>query len=364
MSEQNAFDEAKAGAFAERLFGAGIAAAELATVYVGDQLGLYRSLSEAGPSTFGELARHSGIHPRYAQEWLEQQAAAGILEVDDASAAAERRRYTLPPEHAAGLVDRDSPFSIAPLATAAIACVKALPSLMEAYRNGGGVAWEDFGREMIEAQGDFNRPWQLLQLGSEYLPALEDVHALLQSGARVADVACGAGWAAIAIAKAYPKARVVGFDVDAYSIELARRNATEAGVADRVSFEVADGAGLATRGPFDLGIIVEAVHDMSRPVEVLAAVREALKPGGSLIVADERVGEAFSAPADEVERLMYAVSILCCLPAGMSEQPSAATGTVIRPGTMRRYAKEAGFKDAAELESIEHPFLRFYRLTA
>lgn len=154
MSEQNAFDEAKAGAFAERLLGAGIAAAELATVYVGDQLGLYRSLSEAGPSTFGELARHSGIHPRYAQEWLEQQAAAGILEVDDASAA-ERRRYTLPPEHAAGLVDRDSPFSIAPLATAAIACVKALPSLMEAYRNGGGVAWEDFAREMIEAQGDF-----------------------------------------------------------------------------------------------------------------------------------------------------------------------------------------------------------------
>ncbi|HEX9775380.1 MAG TPA: class I SAM-dependent methyltransferase [Actinomycetota bacterium] len=351
--------------FVGRLFTAGLQAWELLTVYIGDKFGLYAALHDDGPATPPDLAARTGVAGRYAQEWLEQQAAAGIVEVEDASAAPQERRYSLPDAHAEALVKPESPYSIAPLAKITGAIAGTLPKLAEAFRTGGGVDWASFGSEAIEAQGDFNRPWLLMSLGSEFLPAVPDVHARLSdtaNPARVADVACGAGWAAIAIARAYPHLTVDGFDLDEYSIGLARKNAADAGVADRVTFETRDAADPANRGRYDLAVVIEAIHDLSRPVEVLGAVRAMLAPGGTAIIADERVGEVFTAPADEIDRFMYAASILCCLPAGLSDEPSAATGTVMRPDTLRRYAGEAGFGATTVLDQIEHPMLRFYRL--
>jgi SAM-dependent methyltransferase len=170
------------------------------------------------------------------------------------------------------------------------------------------------------------------------------------------------GWAGISIAKAYPNVSVVGLDPDDSSIALARRFAAENEVSGRTTFEVHDASKPLPGGPFDLVIVVEAVHDMSRPVEVLRSIRESLAPGGTVIVADEKVGETFTAPGDEIERFMYGVSVLMCLPAGMSEQPSVGTGTVMRPDTFRRYATEAGFSRVEVLDQIDHPMLRFYRL--
>ena len=246
-----------------------------------------------------------------------------------------------------------------------MAAIQTLPQVLHAFRTGGGVPWSAYGPDMIESQGDGNRPWLRQLLGAEYLPAIRDVDARLRSEppARVADVACGVGWASIAIARAYPKVRIDGFDPDESSIEIARRLAKEAGVDDRVRFEVRDAATIGKEGPYDLAIVIESVHDLSRPVEVLAGIRRSLSPGASLIVADEKVGESFTAPGDDVERLMYGFSFLVCLPAGMQERPSAATGTVMRPDTLRRYAREAGFKDVEVLDQVEHDFLRFYRLT-
>jgi 2-polyprenyl-3-methyl-5-hydroxy-6-metoxy-1,4-benzoquinol methylase len=279
--------------------------------------------------------------------------------------AAGEGRYSLPPAHAEALIDLDSRFSISPLARTLVAAAQALPQVMQAFRTGGGVEWSGYGPDMIESQGDFNRPWILNLLGTEYLPSIPDVHSRLQGDppARVADVACGVGWASIAIARAYPKVRIDGFDPDERSIEIARGLAKEAGVEDRVRFEVRDGAAIGTDGPYDLAIVIESIHDMSRPVEVLAGIRQSLGTGGTLIVADERVAESFTAPGDMVERLMYGFSFLVCLPSGLSEQPSAATGTVMRPDTLRRYAEEAGFKGVDILDQVQHDFLRFYRLT-
>jgi 2-polyprenyl-3-methyl-5-hydroxy-6-metoxy-1,4-benzoquinol methylase len=216
---------------------------------------------------------------------------------------------------------------------------------------------------MVEAQGDFNRPWLVGSLGTEYLPSIPDLHERLRGGAAVADVACGVGWAGISLAKAYPNVTVVGYDPDEPSIELASRNAEDAGVADRVRFEVRDGADLAGEGPYDLAIVVESIHDMAHPVAVLGAIRRMLKPGGTLIVADERVEDSFTAPASETERLFYAYSVLCCLPSAMEDETWAATGTVMRRSTFEGYAREAGFEDVSVLP-IEHDFLRFYRLDA
>ena len=350
-------------ALVERLFAAGLGMAEVLTVYLGDTLGLYRALERAEGTTAPELAKETGIFERYAREWLEQQAAAGILEVVDASAEADQRRYLLPPGHIEPLLDLDSPYSIAPLCKSFVAVSGAMPALVDAFRSGGLVPWSAYGSDMVEAQGDFNRPWLVGSLGTEYLPSIPDLHARLSSepGAKVADVACGVGWAAIALAKAYPNITVDGFDLDEPSIEIASRNAQEAGLADRVRFEARDGAHPGSKGTYDLAIVVEAIHDLSQPVSVLRGIREMLKPGGTLIVADERTEDSFTAPASETERLFYAYSVLCCLPSAMEDETSAGTGTVMRKSTFEGYAKEAGFDEVSVLP-VEHDFLRFYRL--
>jgi SAM-dependent methyltransferase len=361
MAEQEVAEQAEA--LGSRLFEAGLGALDIASVYVGDRLGLYRALAEAGPATVAELAGRAGIHERYAREWLEHQAVTGILEVDDHSGAADERRYTLPAGHAEALTKPDSLFSVAPMARSLVSAAQSIPKVLQAFRTGGGVPWGDFGSDMIESQGDFNRPWLVNQLGSEFLPAMPDVHRRLQADppGRVADVACGVGWAAISIAKAYPKVLVEGFDPDESSIEQARRFAKEAGVEDRVRFELRDGVSLGKEGPFDLAVVIEAIHDLARPVDILTAVRRSLAPGGTLLVADERVADEFTAPGDDVERFMYGVSIFVCLPGGLAEQPSAGTGTVMRAGTLREYAMRAGFREV-EVLPFEPGLLRFYRL--
>ena len=356
-------DEAATEAFVGRLFDASVGAFDILAVYLGDRLGLYRALATGTMTSPAELAARAGIDERYAREWLEQQAVTGILEVDDAATDPHARRYHLPRGHAEALVDPESPFSMAPLARSLVACVSVMPQLLEAYRTGGGVPWSAYGTDGIQAQGDFNRPWLISSLGTEYLPAVTDVHQRLTSRppARVADVACGVGWAAISIARAYPGVLVDGFDLDEESIALATANAAEAGVADRVTFHVRDAADPGLSGRYDLAIIVEAVHDLSRPVAVLSAMRRMLAPGGVVIVADEKTSDSFSAPGDATERLLYGFSITCCLPAAMTERPTAATGTVMRLSTMRRYADEAGF-GSLDVLPLEHDLLRFYRL--
>jgi SAM-dependent methyltransferase len=352
-------------AFVGRIFEAGVAAFDLLSVVIGDQLGLYKALARDGSATSGELAARAGIAERYAREWLEQQAASGILLVDDAAAAPDQRRFTLPVGHAEALTKPDSPYSIAPMARAIAACARVLPQLLDAFRSGGGVEWSDYGRDMIEAQGDSNRPWLVNTFGSEYLPAVPDVHERLTADppARVADVACGVGWASIAIARAYPNARVDGFDLDPLSIELARANAEAAGVGDRVTFETRDAGHPKAAGRYDLAVMIEALHDVSKPVEVLEAMRGMLAPGGTAIIADEKTADTFTAPADLTERLFYGFSITCCLPAAMTDTPSAGTGTVMRVDTLRKYAEAAGFRTAEVLDDLEHDALRFYRLT-
>ena len=344
-----------ADALAERIFASAIASFDIAGIYLGDRLGWYRSLADDGPATADELAARTGSDARYAREWLEQQAVGGLLEVD------AEHRFSLPVGHRDVLVDPESLSLMAPLSRMVVAALGQLSRVADAYRSGAGHGWEAYGADMREGQAAFNRPALTHLLGEEWLPAVGDVHERLRSDppAQVIDIGCGAGWSTLAIARAYPRARVMGIDLDAPSIEAARRHAAETGVGDAVEFRHADAASLD--GQADLALIIEAVHDMSNPVPVLRAVRESLAEGGSLIVVDERVAETFTAPGDDLERFMYGWSITTCLPDGRSREPSVATGTVMRPDTLRRYASEAGF-GSVEILPIENDFFRFYRL--
>ncbi len=348
-----------AEALAGRLFEAGLAAIELATIDLGCRLGLYQALATDGALSAPELAKAAGIGPRYAREWLEQQAACGLLTVDRVDAGPDERRYELPAGAAEVLLDPHSLAYARPMAELPAVLGRVSGQLEQAYRTGGGVPYADYG--FHEVQGAFNRPVFEKLLAAEWLPAIGDVEAMLQAGATVAELGCGEGWAAIALAEAYPNTTVHGYDLDDASIAAARRHAAEAGLADRVSFDVADVADVADAAPVDIVFCFEMVHDLARPVDALRTARRLVGDRGPVIVMDERAGETFTAPADPVEQFLYGASVLHCLPVGMASQPSAGVGTVMRPDVFRGFAAEAGF-GRCEVLDIDHPMFRFYRL--
>lgn len=348
-------------AFAERVFGSMIGTTEVFGIYVGERLGLYRSLAQDGAATSAELADRVGMAERYAREWLEHQAAIGYLTVDDPSASADQRRFALPEAHAEVLVNPDSLMYLGGVARMTVASIGAMPALLEAYRTGGGVSWSHFGEDMFHGQGETNRPLFLASLGTEWLPQIPGVDEALKNGGRVADVGCGTGWSSIAIALAYPEATVDGFDIDDASVELAQRNAADMGVADRVHFYAQDAATADPGDGYDLALAFECIHDMPDPVSVLGAMRMLVGDRGRVVVVDEGVDEVFSIPASDIDKMMYGYSLMVCLPDGMAHEGSVGTGTVMRPATLRGYAQKAGFSDI-EILPIEHEVFRSYLL--
>jgi 2-polyprenyl-3-methyl-5-hydroxy-6-metoxy-1,4-benzoquinol methylase len=351
-----------ADTLAERLTGATLGALELLSVYLGAELGLYRALVQNGPQTADELARAAGIAPRYAHEWLEQQAVAGLLDVEDAGVDPAERRYSLSAEHARVLAAPDDATHVAPFAHMIAGIGQVLPRVVEAYRTGAGVPYHAYGRDFRHGQGHINRPAFTHELPTAWLAAMPDVVTRLRAGgARVADVGCGQGWSTIALARAFPAARVDGLDADDASIAEARRHAAQAEVGDRARFLAGDASELAQHGPYDLILILEALHDMARPGEALGAARAALAPSGTLLVVDERVADSFTAPGDEVERMMFGWSVSHCLPTQMVDQPSAALGTALRADTVRELAAEAGY-GRVEVLPVHNDFFRLYRL--
>jgi hypothetical protein len=292
--------------FADRLRSQMLAALELYAIALGDRLGLYRTLGDGLLRSSAALARELGLTERYVREWLEQQAVAGVLEVDDADAGPSTRRYRLPAAHAPALLDPTEPSYVA----ASLRSVAFLPlelgDVIELFRTGGGLEWRAVEYELEESR-DSNRSTFERGLAS-WIRAAPSVHERLSDATgpcQVADVGCGAGWSSLAIADAYPVVGVHGVDANAHSIELARKHAREAGLAERVTFAVADAAHLEG-GPYDLVCFFECLHDLPRPVDALRRARERLAPGGAVIVGDEKAAEAFTAPGDELERLLYA----------------------------------------------------------
>ncbi len=368
MGAEEAGDPA---ALSGRLFGDLAGALELLTVYLGERLGLYQALEGGGPATSAELAARTGTVERYIREWLEHHAASGLLEVDDAAAGPLARRYSLPAGHAPVLADtgdvRYQGFSGVELVRAA----RWMPAVAEAMRGGGAPPPQPWAPE---GRPEFNRAVYLNLLGKQWLPAIADVDLRLRGEppARVADLACGTGWSSIAMAQDYPLISVDGFDLDADAVRAARRNAEQAGLAERVTFTVADASGLGVSGPgvsgpgvsgrYDLVTILEGLHDMSRPVDALRVARGLLREPGCVIVADELVEDAFTAPASVQEQYHYAWSVVACLPAAMGDPDTAATGAVMRPATLRGYASQAGFRDT-EILPVQAGTLRLYRLT-
>lgn len=355
MSEQDGTE-----ALADRMFRNMTGALELYTIYLGERLGFYRVLAASGPLTPAELAAATGTAERYVLEWLEHHAVSGLLTVDDVAAGPRERRYSLPPAHVPVLADPDDIRYCAFNGTELARAGRSLPDLVTAFRTGDApppLAWEPEGRP------DYNRALFLKLLGRQWLPAIAEVDSRLRAepAARVADLACGAGWSSIAMALAYPLIRVEGFDLDKDVIVAAGRNAADFGVADRVTFTATDASAAGMSGRYDVVTIIEGLHDMSRPVDALRVARGLIGSSGWVVIGDEAVEDSFTAPGSLRESYHYGWSVVGCLPAVMGDPQSAATGAVMRPATLRRYAEQAGFA-CVEVLPIEDDELRFYLL--
>lgn len=343
----------------ERLIESATAALEMFSIHLGRTLGLYDLLADVGPMTPVQLAEKADIDARYAREWLEQQAVAGFVNLHGGAADADARTFELDDEQVALFVRADDPSHVSPLASMLAGVGGVLDEVVDAYRTGAGVPYADYGATFRQAQGAINRPAFTHDLVGSWIPAVPGLDARLRSGARIADLGAGLGWSTLALTQAYPDATVIGIDSDEGSIVDARQIAAARSVD--VSYIVADASKLKDHGPFDLVTILEALHDMANPVEVLAAARAALGPDGMVLIADELVADDFGPNGDLLERMMYGWSVVHCLPASRVEEPSAAIGTVIRRSTVEEMARGAGFRTVS-IPDADAGFFRLYAL--
>ena len=332
-----AINETKLNDFMGRFVGDLGAVMHAATVVVGDQLGLYKRLAE-GATDVESLARLTETDPRYLREWLSAQAASGYVQYDPAT-----KRFSLSEEQAFALAQEGSPAFIPGAFQIAVAQFKAIPKMMQAMRTGLGLGWHEHDAALFHGTERFFRPGYAANLVTNWLPALEGVEACLKAGARVADIGCGHGASTIIMAQAHPSSTFVGFDYHEPSIEHARKAASDAGLGDRVSFEVARAQDFPGTD-YDLVAMFDCLHDMGDPVGAAAHVRTSLKPDGTWLIVEPFANDRLEDNLNPVGRIFYSASTFICTPASRSQEVGACLGAQAGEQRLREVVTQGGFK--------------------
>ena len=305
------------------------------SIAVGHRLGLYQALAE-GPATPEEFAERTGCHPRYLTEWLRGQAAGGYAAYEPTTG-----RFSLTEEQAFCLADPEGP-NVAAAFRFALAMLRAEPRIAEAFRSGEGFGWHEHDDDVFVGVDVFYRPGYVAELVPNWIPALDGVDAKLTAGARVADVGCGLGSSSVLMAEAYPRARVVGSDYHARSIELARKKAADAGLADRLTFEVGT-AQTFSGTDYDLVTMFDCLHDMGDPVGAARRVREALAEDGTWLLVEPNASDRVEENFNPVGRLYYSGSTFLCVPNSLSQPGGHSLGAQAGEAAIRAVVTEAGF---------------------
>ncbi len=349
--EARQIDQGKLEAFLGKVvtdFGAALSSS---LVYIGQKLGLYKALAEAGPSTPAELAARTDTQERYVREWLVNQASGGYVEYDPQTA-----RFSLSPEQAAALADEESPAFVGGGFYLIKAMTNAVPRIEESFRNGGGILWGDHDPDLFVGVERFFRPGYRTHLVNDWIPALTGIEEKLKAGGLVADVGCGHGASTIIMAQAYPASRFTGFDNHGPSIEHARRAAEEAGVADRATFEVSSADAIPVN-PYDLVCFFDCLHDMGDPAGAARRAAEALAEGGSALIVEPMAGNSVEENINIIGRTFSAASTLCCT-ANSLALGGPALGAVATEDALREVVVGAGFKEFRR--ATETPFNRVF----
>jgi 2-polyprenyl-3-methyl-5-hydroxy-6-metoxy-1,4-benzoquinol methylase len=331
------FDQARLEAFMGQFIQDYGAAASTALIVIGDRLGLYKAMADSEPLTPAQLAERTDTAERYVREWLCQQAASGYVDYDPSDGT-----FRLPPEHVPALADEDSPFSILGAYQMAAAVMKNEAQIAERFRNGDGFGWHEHHHDVFEGVERFYRAGYLAHLVDEWLPALDGVVDRLERGARVADIGCGHGASTILMAQAFPHSTFVGSDYHEASIETARQAAERAGVADRVTFEVADATQFGG-GPYDLVCVFDALHDMGDPVGASRHVLSQVATDGTWLVVEPMAGDRIEDNLNPIGRIYYAGSTTICTPASLAQDVGLALGNQVGPARLQAILREGGF---------------------
>jgi ubiquinone/menaquinone biosynthesis C-methylase UbiE len=330
-------DDAKLEVFMGQALGDLGAAISGLMVYLGDQLGLYKAMAAAGPMTPAELAARTETDERYVREWLDNQAAGGYVTYDAAA-----RTYELPPEQALALADEDSPAFLPGGFTGIVAAYIDADAFVDAFRTGRGVGWHEHDSRLFVGTERLFRPGYKGYLASDWIPKLDGVDARLRAGGTAADVGCGHGASTILMAQAYPSSRFVGFDYHAPSIDMARRRGTEAGVADRVRFEVASAKDYPQDG-YDLITFFDCLHDMGDPVGAAVHARRALAEAGTVMLVEPFAGDRPEDNHNPVGRAFYGFSTVICTMASRAQEVGLALGAQAGEARLREIFEQAGF---------------------
>jgi ubiquinone/menaquinone biosynthesis C-methylase UbiE len=312
------------------------ATAAAGNVVIGHQLGLYQALA-TGQASAGELAERTRTNPRYLAEWLCGQAAGGYVEYDAATGT-----YAMTEEQAFALTNPDGPLYAPGAFVLALGALRAVPRITEAFRAGTGMGWHEHDEDVFVGCEQFFRPGYLANLIPSWLPALDGVQDKLRSGARVADIGCGLGALTILLAQEYPNSVFTGSDYHGQSIELARKRATDAGIADRVSFEIASAASFSG-ADYDLAATFDCLHDMGDPVAAARHIRQALRPNGTWLIVEPLAGDDAASNMNPLGRAYYSFSTLLCVPNAMSQPGGYSLGAQAGEAAIRQVTTEAGF---------------------
>ncbi len=339
-------DEAKLHEFMGKLVTDMGGAAMLASIVIGEELGLYRALADGKPVTADELAAKTKCNPRLVREWLSAQAASGYVEFADA-------KFRLPPEQAMALADENSPVYVAGGAIGVASLFLDKDKVVKAFKGDGGLAWGDHHPCMYKGTEQFLRPAYRANLVQAWLPALEGVVPMLEKGAKVADVGCGHGASTIIMAEAFPKSRFVGFDAHGASVETARERARAAGVSELATFEMAT-AKTYPGQDFDLVCFFDCLHDMGDPVGAARHAHQALKPGGTVLLVEPFANDTLEQNSNPIGRMMYAFSTFVCTPSSLAQEVGLGLGAQAGEKRLRAVFTEAGFKSFRR--ATETPF--------
>lgn len=355
MATVEPLDHAKVEAFMGKLIGDFGSTMATLLAHLGDRLGLFKQLADGGPATAAELAQRAGVQERYAAEWLLGLTSAGYLEYDR-----ETDRYALPPEHALALAQEDGPFFVGGVLEMLPELVRPVDELAGAFRTGGGVSQASFDPRIWEGMERFSASDYENRLVPEWLPAVPGAESKLRAGGTLADIGCGSGRAIITLAKAFPGARFVGYDVFPAQVERARENVERAGVADRVRIELLDvAAGLPET--YDLITTFDVVHDAVDPRGLLRALRKSLEPDGSYVLVEINSADDPHENVGPLATMFYGASVFYCLTTSLAHGGEGLGTNGLPEAKVRELCLEAGFTSVRRLP-IDSPFNILYEV--
>lgn len=348
-------DEQAAGEFTGRVLGDTAAAATVVMAALGDRLGLFKSLAADGAATSAQLAGRAGVDERYTREWLNGMFAAGYLTYQPSDES-----FAIPPEHVPTLAAEPGPTFFGGVHQELLGAVQRYDDVVAAFRAGGGVHADHLHPDVAIGTGRFTAGWHEHLLVQEWLPLLPETRRLLDAGADVADVGCGVGLASVTLARHFPSSRFVGYDVSPSAIEAARRNAKDAGVDDRVTFEVCDAAQGLPR-MFDVVTTFDVVHDAVAPRALLRSIRESLREGGRYVCLEINCSADTTENVGPIASLLYGFSLLYCMTTSLAEGGEGLGTLGLPEPRLRELAAEAGFSSVRRAE-MDNPFNSLYEV--